>query len=395
MALIKCPECGQMISDKAEKCPKCGYQMQDSLDTAEEVVTQGAAAEVEEAKEIPAAEEKQKSRFSLKTVLTSVAGAKKSKKKTAIIIAGIVLVMFAVLYAVGSANSTLKVNEISINKWRLTDSRWYSDYYEGSVTSDQKKPFVAVIAQYDDEDSRPELVYVENGEGIFSTLESTSSDPSVKYRAIGYLSGTRVDSKGMTIKYKDRDYTDYSSQEESDCYVDIEMDMRNNKTGLLLFDVVNKTNGDKNSNLVAVVVKGKTQYSYYAELPYKSRGIEIAIEPKLFCESSSVKQNDYTVEKNYSAEKEEGKYSTYYSGEMEMAFSDKQDGFVLYTRELLEGGNKKNRNDVKNMYNFVHNGESKFTTYDSVDSDETILMPKYDFNIVGYITWNSLEKGNA
>lgn len=384
-----------MISDKAEKCPKCGYQMQDSLDTAEEAVTQGAAAEIEEAKEIPAAEEKQKTRFSLKTVLTSVAGAKKSKKKTAIIIAGIVLVMFAVLYAVGSANSTLKVNEISINKWRLTDSRWYSDYYEGSVTSDQKKPFVAVIAQYDDEDSRPELVYVENGEGIFSTSESTSSDPSVKYRAIGYLSGTRVDSKGMTIKYKDRDYTDYSSLEESDCYVDIEMDMRNNKTGLLLFDVVNKTNGDKDSNLVAVVVKGKTQYSYYAELPYKSRGIEIAIEPKLFCESSTVKQDDYTVEKNYSAEKEEGKYSTYYSGEMEMAFSDKQDGFVLYTRELLEGGNKKNRNDVKNMYNFVHNGESKFTTYDSVDSDETILMPKYDFNIVGYITWNSLEKGNA
>lgn len=384
-----------MISDKAEKCPKCGYRMQDSLDTAEEVVTQGAAAEVEEAKEIPAAEEKQKTRFSLKTVLTSAAGAKKSKKKTAIIIAGIVLVMFAVLYAVGSANSTLKVNEISINKWRLTDSRWYSDYYEGSVTSDQKKPFVAVIAQYDDEDSRPELVYVENGEGIFSTLESTSSDPSVKYRAIGYLSGTRVDSKGMTIKYKDRDYTDYSSQEESDCYIDIEMDMRNNKTGLLLFDVVNKTNGDKDSNLVAVVVKGKTQYSYYAELPYKSRGIEITIEPKLFCESSSVKQDDYTVEKNYSAEKEEGKYNTYYSGEMEIAFSDKQDGFALYTRELLEGGNKKNRNDVKNMYNFVHNGESKFTTYDSVDSDETILMPKYDFNIVGYITWNSLEKGNA
>ena len=384
-----------MISDKAEKCPKCGYQMQDSLDTAEEAVTQGAAAEIEEAKEIPAAEEKQKTRFSLKTVLTSVAGAKKSKKKTAIIIAGIVLVMFAVLYAVGSANSTLKVNEISINKWRLTDSRWYSDYYEGSVTSDQKKPFVAVIAQYDDEDSRPELVYVENGEGIFSTLESTSSDPSVKYRAIGYLSGTRVDSKGMTIKYKDRDYTDYSSLEESDCYVDIEMDMRNNKTGLLLFDVVNKTNGDKDSNLVAVVVKGKTQCSYYAELPYKSRGIEITIEPKLFCESSSVKQDDYTVEKNYSAEKEEGKYNTYYSGEMEIAFSDKQDGFALYTRELLEGGNKKNRNDVKNMYNFVHNGESKFTTYDSVDSDETILMPKYDFNIVGYITWNSLEKGNA
>ena len=25
MALIKCPECGKEISDKAKKCPNCGY----------------------------------------------------------------------------------------------------------------------------------------------------------------------------------------------------------------------------------------------------------------------------------------------------------------------------------------------------------------------------------
>jgi len=25
MALIKCPECGDGVSDKAEKCPKCAY----------------------------------------------------------------------------------------------------------------------------------------------------------------------------------------------------------------------------------------------------------------------------------------------------------------------------------------------------------------------------------
>lgn len=25
MALIKCPECGKEISDKAEVCPSCGY----------------------------------------------------------------------------------------------------------------------------------------------------------------------------------------------------------------------------------------------------------------------------------------------------------------------------------------------------------------------------------
>ena len=27
MSLIKCPECGKEISDKAEKCPGCGYPL--------------------------------------------------------------------------------------------------------------------------------------------------------------------------------------------------------------------------------------------------------------------------------------------------------------------------------------------------------------------------------
>ena len=27
MALIKCPECGTDVSDKAEKCPKCAYPL--------------------------------------------------------------------------------------------------------------------------------------------------------------------------------------------------------------------------------------------------------------------------------------------------------------------------------------------------------------------------------
>lgn len=393
MALIKCPECGQMISDKAESCPKCGYQMQDSPEKAEDGLSRAGAAEARENKEIPVATEKHRTGYSLKAALTSAFGAKKSKKKTVIIIAGIALVIFVVLFWLCMANSAPKVSEISISKWRLTDSEWLSDCYEGSVTSDQKKPFVAVIGRYDSDNTPPKLVYMEEGVGVLKASVLADSDPSVKYRAIGYLTGTKVNAKSMTMKYKDRDYGDYS--EQSTCYVDIEMDMRNNKTGLLLFDVVNQTNGDKDSNLVAIIVKGKTKYSYYAELPYKSRGIEISIEPKLFCESNSVKQDDYTVEKSYKAEKEDGEYRTYYSGGMEIAFDGKPEGFALYTRELLDGGNKKNRNEVENLYEFVHNGECTFTTYDSVSSGETILMPKYDFNIVGYITWNSLEKGNV
>lgn len=29
MALIKCPECGKEISDKAGKCPHCGYPIEE------------------------------------------------------------------------------------------------------------------------------------------------------------------------------------------------------------------------------------------------------------------------------------------------------------------------------------------------------------------------------
>lgn len=29
MALIKCPECGNEVSDRAVACPHCGYPMQD------------------------------------------------------------------------------------------------------------------------------------------------------------------------------------------------------------------------------------------------------------------------------------------------------------------------------------------------------------------------------
>jgi hypothetical protein len=31
MALIKCPECGKQVSDKAQSCPGCGYPLQSEV----------------------------------------------------------------------------------------------------------------------------------------------------------------------------------------------------------------------------------------------------------------------------------------------------------------------------------------------------------------------------
>lgn len=47
MALIKCPECGESISDKARSCPRCGLPM--SEDSIVRRMSKGAASAVETA----------------------------------------------------------------------------------------------------------------------------------------------------------------------------------------------------------------------------------------------------------------------------------------------------------------------------------------------------------
>lgn len=382
MALIKCPECEQSISDKASKCPKCGYLIQEYLSSkAEETQTENVndtSVNAENSADIQQAPTQKKSKKKLVVALLAVC---------VVVVAAVAVIFGSSLFA-----PKLVVEDITISKWRLTDSSDYGDYYEGTITSEQKNPFIAVIGQYEDEESTPEFVYVEDGKGVIETYEDTDEDPSIKYRPIGYLGGTSVDISDIKVKYKDSDYYDRSYSDSTSCDVLISVDMNNSKNGLLVFDVINETNNETERNMIAVVINGKAEYSYDAELPYKARGIDVSIVPKLFCESNAITQEDYVVEKAYTAEKNEGKYYTSYSGEETLAFADYADGFVLYTRELKEGGNKKSRNVVRNLRVFLRDGECTLTTYDSVGEDETILMPKYEFDIIGYITWTPLEK---
>ncbi len=48
MALIKCPECGNMISDKAERCPKCGAPRMEQQQDMTQVFPQEPVAPVEQ-----------------------------------------------------------------------------------------------------------------------------------------------------------------------------------------------------------------------------------------------------------------------------------------------------------------------------------------------------------
>lgn len=381
MALIKCPECDQSISDKALKCPKCGCPIKEQVSKKEEKQMENnndISSNTENLEEIhqDSVEDNNKTKFN---IIRLGVGA-------------IAIVAMGFLLYLGLVTSKLTVDDITIDKWRLTDSSDYGDYYEGTITSKQKKPFVAVIGQYGDKKSEPEFVYVEDGKGIIETYEDTDEDPSIKYRAIGYLSGKSVEISDIKVKYTDSEYSDSSYSDTTNCDVTINIDMNNSKNGLLIFDINNETNNETKRNVKAVVINGKVEYSYYAKLPYKARGIDVSIVPRLFCESDTVTQEDYVVDKEYTAEKDEGKYFTSYSGEMILSFSDYTDGLLIYTRELKDGGNKEDRNIVKNLSTFVFDNECTLTTYDYVDKDETILMPKYEFNIIGYITWKPLEK---
>lgn len=382
MALIKCPECEQSISDKATKCPKCGYPIKEYLDSkAEETPSENSGDDSADTEDSANVQKPPK---------------QKNKKKIAVIAAlAVIALALVVAVSIGLFKTKLSVEDITIGKWRLTDSNDYTDIYEGMVTSEQKKPFIAVIGRYDDEESVPKFVYVENGNGVLKTWDNPDDDPSIKYRPIGYLGGTQVDISDMKVKYSDSDYTDNMYRDSSGCDVLISIDMNKPKNGLLVFDVINETQNEIERNLIAVVIDGKAEYSYFATLPYKARGIDVSIEPKMFCESSDLTTENYVVEKAYTASKYEGKYYKSYSGEETLKFADYADGFVLYTRELKEGGDKENRNVVQNLKIFLRDGECTLTTYDSVENDENILMPRYEFNIIGYITWTTLEKETA
>ena len=103
----------------------------------------------------------------------------------------------------------------------------------------------------------------------------------------------------------------------------------------------------KGSEMVTLApVFVKAEYKYGAKLPHKARGIDVSIEPKMFCESAAIKTEDYMIEEKYTATRHEGYYSDSYSGRETLTFPNCTDGFVIYTQKLKDGGNKDNRNVV-------------------------------------------------
>lgn len=368
MALIKCPGCGRDISDRALSCPQCGYQMQEHLTEN----AQGENAEIHE----------ETSKF-------------KKRKHIITAIAGIVLVaVIGAAWGFGLLESNLTVDDISIGDWRVEKAYTLrgvnvANLYVGTVKSEQKEPFVAVIEEARESTAYTEFVYMNEGEGETKTLESSSVHQASSWKSVGYLDGVVVKEPDIHIEFTDEHYSDSSTLGESGCTVEISFEMTNKKTGLLLFDVINEdAHDDDGINKAVAVINGKATYAFYGEVPYKSRSNKFKVVPKMFCESEEVTEKDYTIEKPYFAEKDGDSYK----GQEELSFKEYGDGILIYTRKLLEGGNSENRNVAEQAYVFVKNEKCTIETYDFIDDEDEALEPRYEFNYVGYIAWTPLKE---
>lgn len=378
MALINCPECGNQVSDRAHQCPNCGYPIENIKSAHEIKKSEVVQTDIEE--------------VSLKNTKP-----KRGKLKTIIIVLVILIIIILggiALYKSGILNKELVVNSVEMSKWKVVEAGSYGDDYEATVVSEQETPFIAVIGSYEKEDMSPQFVYMEEGKGIFSTYESSDDDPSVIYNIIGYMEGQKVkDSDINSLVCTDRQYEDYEFSDSSSCHVDIEVELKSKKSGLLFLELSNDMTNEIKHNCYIVIVDGVGYLEYYlSDLPIKSRGVEVTAIPKCFCTIEELSDTDYSVEKAFDIEKETSDYSTSYSGLEELAFDGYKDGFVVYTEELTDGGDKEQRNKINNRISFLHNNECRITTYDWSSVEDKMLTPKYDINVVGYFTWKDLAK---
>lgn len=376
MALISCPECGNQVSDKAHQCPNCGYPIE-NIGSAQNIKkTDVVQTDVEKA------EVKQPKKGKLKKILI------------ALLILIILGVAGVVIYSSGILNKELVVNSVEMSKWKVVEAGTYGDDYEATVTTEQEKPFIAIVGSYEHEDMQPQFVYMEEGNGKFYTHESSEDDPSVIYNVIGYMEGHTVkESDIANIKCTDKNYVDFDYSEETSCTVQIDVELKTKKSGLLFMELSNDMTNDIQHNYYITVIDGVGQDEYYLSgLPIKSRGVEVTLTPKYFCTMDELADTDYTVEKAFDIEKETSEYSTSYSGIEELSFEEYKDGFIVYTEELTDGGDKEQRNKVYNKISFLHNNECKITTYDWAPIEDKMLTPKYDMNVVGYFTWKDLAK---
>ena len=372
MSLITCPKCGNMISDKAEKCPRCGHPAGAPVFFADNPmpIIENHQFENNVESNIEVQETPKRTILSKKLLLISGIAA------TVLGITLIVLILFS---------NNLNIRDIELKKWELISG---NSIYKGTIETNEKRPFVVVVGWDIGGLGYPleELIYVKNGIGAMETYSYT--DPSLKYKPIGYIKGKST--KNSSIKKFEYDvscYNDYEKTGYTNCSFDIKIEMRNKKSGLLFFKIKNDLNNNTIDSYI-LIANGKGEDRVIIdELPFKSRGVEISLEAQFFCPVTKLKNKDYSIQKAFSVEKGESSFD----GSMELIFNKyEENAMVLYTEELIAGGEVSNREKVLCKAGLITNGRCTIETYDYF-GDEKMLTPQYEIKIIGCIPWTKLK----
>ena len=284
MALINCPECGGVVSDKGTKCPKCGYMLKKEESGNEAAQTMDFPGQAQPGEEPEDREEE--------------ASAKKPdpkknlKLKAAVAGIAAIAVIFAAAIFINGASGKVWVKEVKLDRWEMVDQGDPYNTYEGTVTSDTTEPFVAVIGPYSAKTLKaPRFVFMEEGKGIIRTTEMQSDDPSRIYEPIGYISGKRTKKSDFKkLEYVIGDYTDLVT---TSCEVSVYIEMDKKAKGVLLCDISNDRTEEVLRDRMVPIVDGGAQFTEELKgLPLKSRGVEVTITPKMFCKASELKESE-------------------------------------------------------------------------------------------------------
>ncbi len=405
MALVFCSNCGNKISDKAPACPKCGAV--NTMYTAQNLQT-NVTVNVEN------------------TPIKAEPERKKKILKTAIAIVSVVLVLAGAITAgMIIIGKNPNVKKLEIESWDFHDEQdyYYGDgYFIGTITSDNKNPFIAVITKKstdteaeseseaetktdteantktntdtdtDSSKERPKYetisylpqyyAYMQGGKGTFKL--SGDEEPN-DYTIDSYLVGTPLDEKDFTsIKYDYTDYNDDFYPNQTIAYFDVQLSMKKPQNGMLFCSFHNNATNENLEMTCAAVVNGEVLVSTNrCVLPYKSRDPKaIVIQDMYFVPLTPIQESDYVADKYYFKRTDDGLHSC--SWEWEMTLNTPINGFLIYSTTLTEGGKKEDINKEQFKVTPISNGKSHIIIFDWYD-DENFENPQYTHRYYGYI----------
>ncbi len=391
MSEINCPECGTLISDNVKKCPKCKFPLGNftcpEYVADDNIYDMRGKFDVSFGSEVTYSE-KRKTALNRKIILFG---------GTALIAA--VVVCAAVMLLVNiitRADKTIDVLDIqTINIGRIMK---LNEKYVLMLSSDETRPFVSVIKNK--KSNEYSYVYMDNGSGEvdFAGNAALSSEDE-PFEPVGYFSGYSVSNDDIESADYESGYYDCTDRTSTVCTVDWRIKLKNNASGILLYDISCENEYRAEPNKYITVIDGiGTGSSVVEGLPYRVRDISFDFKPLYFIPAENLDSSNYSTLLPFSAHfgnfyDGSNVYLSYYIyGDLKM--SDIERGVILYDYSLT-GFDKSGSTEVKNETADVIDGNCSVVTSGSlIYQDDFTGDRDYSVNIRAYTDWNDISGVN-